>query len=108
MLLSLFEPQAAVNAVFDDYSPDDDGPRMHPVVHYIAGEWDRAEMEERPPDLSALNISDVMEMCKSGTVEHPTWSSLLHFQTLPLILKKQPENSKWWIYDAEIEDDTSK
>jgi hypothetical protein len=78
---------------------------MHPVVSYFAGEWDRAEREDRPPDLGSLNILEVLEMCKSGAVEHPTWSSLLHFQTLPLLLKKQP-GKKWWL--GRVEDEANK
>jgi hypothetical protein len=79
---------------------------MHPIVPYIAEEWDRADREERPPDLSALNISDVIEMCKSRAAKHPTWSSLLHFQTLPLLLKKQLETEKWWLVRKDGEDNT--
>jgi hypothetical protein len=70
---------------------------MHPVIQYFAEEWDRAESEERPPDLSSLKVSDIIKMCKSGAALHPSWSSLLHFQTLPLLLKKQPEAVKWWL-----------
>jgi hypothetical protein len=69
---------------------------MHPIIDYIAEEWDQAAVEQRAPNIKALKISEVATRCTQGMAEHPTWSSVLHMKDLRLQLWHVSWEDKWW------------
>lgn len=99
--------QKDVNRIFDPYPLDDDGPRLHPVVTYVAEKWDTAETAGIPFDLASLNLEEVLELCRQGEAENPFWSSQLHLRDLPTLLEHQPVTNRWWLPAIRGEDNIS-
>jgi hypothetical protein len=89
--------QSEVTGIFDRYSSQEIDPRMHPILPYIAEEWDRAAVESRALDIDALKLEDVSQKCTDRAAKHPLWSSELHMQDLTSLLGDVSVEDMWWL-----------
>jgi hypothetical protein len=101
---NLMLQQADVGKIFDKYPEGDAGPRVHPIVSYVAKEWDRAAVETQPVNLDALKLSEVAELCMDGVAKHPSWKSKLHTQELRLHVWKVNGMDMWWLPPLPVEE----
>ena len=89
--------QATVGKVFNKYPPEDDGPRMHPIISYVAEEWDAAVVEKRAANLNALKMAPLAKLCRDAANEHPSWNLELYLRDLRLLNVWVVATGMWWI-----------
>jgi hypothetical protein len=90
--------QNEVARIFERYpNVDDDGPRMHPIVHLVAQEWDDAAVHGQVPDLYAIKLPEVARMCTDAASENPSWPPELYTQNLRGRLSTVRPADMWWL-----------
>ena len=90
--------QNEVAKIFERYpNVEDDGPRMHPIIHLVAQEWDDAAEHKQIPDLFATKLPEVARMCTEAAREHPSWTPELYSQDLRGHLSTVRPADMWWL-----------
>ncbi|KAI9443862.1 hypothetical protein H4582DRAFT_2053641 [Lactarius indigo] len=86
-----------VNEIFGKYSDGTTEPRMHPIITYVAEEWDSAADSSRVPDIAALKLKDVSKLCNDGAANNPLWNSQLNMKTLNTLIGLLNPSDRWWL-----------
>ncbi|KAI9430216.1 hypothetical protein H4582DRAFT_2064026 [Lactarius indigo] len=86
-----------VNEIFGKYSDGTTEPRMHPIITYVAEEWDSAADSSRVPDIAALKLEDVSKLCDDGAANNPSWNSQLNMKTLNTLIGLLNPSDRWWL-----------
>ncbi|KAH9014683.1 hypothetical protein EDB85DRAFT_1899081 [Lactarius pseudohatsudake] len=98
--------QKDINRIFDSYPPGDIGPRIHPLLEYVANWWDDGEKKGMIFNLDNMNLADVQDMCDKEAKSDPFSCSLLYTRSLSLFLEEQDEDAYWWLPPSFIMGDT--
>ncbi|KAH9014005.1 hypothetical protein EDB85DRAFT_1899418, partial [Lactarius pseudohatsudake] len=98
--------QKDINRIFDSYPPGDIGPRIHPLLEYVANWWDDGEKKGMIFNLDDMNLADVQDMCDKEAKSDPFSCSLLYTRSLSLFLEEQDEDAYWWLPPSFITGDT--
>ncbi|KAI9432716.1 hypothetical protein H4582DRAFT_2083106 [Lactarius indigo] len=85
-----------INDVFEKYT-DPTKVRIHPVITYVAEEWQKATDERRKPDFASLKLADVLQLCDERVAQHPEWNAQLHMKNLDTLVGLQKEEDRWWL-----------
>jgi hypothetical protein len=99
-----------VDGIYAKYLSGDEGPRLHPIITYVAEEWEHQERarnkgQESIFNFEALKLPDILELCKREAAEHPTWNYQFHMPNLAILLKNQQKDNMWWLPPLdEVED----
>ncbi|KAI9438483.1 hypothetical protein H4582DRAFT_2057169 [Lactarius indigo] len=86
-----------VNEIFGKYSDGNTEPHMHPIITYVAEEWDSAVDSSRVPDIAALKLKDVSKLCNESTVNNPSWNTQLNMKTLNTLIGLLNPSDQWWL-----------
>ncbi|KAI9430522.1 hypothetical protein H4582DRAFT_2086729 [Lactarius indigo] len=86
-----------VNEIFGKYSDGMMEPRMHPIITYVAEEWDSAADSSRVLDIAALKLEDVSKLCDDGAANNPSWNSQLNMKTLNTLIGLLNPSDRWWL-----------
>lgn len=89
--------QLELKTVMDKYPKGHAGPRMHPIIPYVAEECDLASTKHRDIDLDALRLSDVAEDCAAVKENHPTWNPALYTLQLDQWIWTVNAADYWWL-----------
>ncbi|KAH9038694.1 hypothetical protein EDB85DRAFT_2141580 [Lactarius pseudohatsudake] len=95
-----------INRIFDSYPPGDIGPRIHPLLEYVANWWDDGEKKGMIFNLDDMNLADVQDMCDKEAKSDLFSCSLLYTRLLSLFLEEQDEDAYWWLPPSFIMGDT--
>ncbi|KAI9434982.1 hypothetical protein H4582DRAFT_2059863 [Lactarius indigo] len=85
-----------INDVFEKYT-DPTKVRIHPVITYVAEEWQKAMDKRRKPDFASLKLADVLQLCDERVAQHPEWNAQLHMKNLDTLVGLQKEEDRWWL-----------
>ena len=91
--------------VQDDLSPFFEKPeyedarklRIHPIITYVGEEWLKATEEKREPDITNLDLADVIALCDDVATKHLSWNAQLHMKNLDALVGLQKEGDRWWL-----------
>ena len=81
--------QAIVNNIFDKYPEDILCPEYHPLIEYIALEWDSTS--DKNIFYASFKHSKVAEMCKGKG------PGIMGIVDLRVMLPQMPTESYWWL-----------
>ncbi|KAH8978542.1 hypothetical protein EDB86DRAFT_2836667 [Lactarius hatsudake] len=94
-----------ITSELDDLSPFFEKPeyedarklRIHPIITYVGEEWLKATEEKREPDITNLDLADVVALCDDVATKHLSWNAQLHMKNLDALVGLQKEGDRWWL-----------
>ena len=70
---------------------------MHPVISYVAEEWDSAIVGQRVPNISTFKVAELHKLCKDVEDENPSWNPELFMKDLRLLSVHVVATDMWWV-----------
>ncbi|KAI9430270.1 hypothetical protein H4582DRAFT_2087178 [Lactarius indigo] len=86
-----------VNEIFRKYSDGNTEPCMHPIITYVAEEWDSTADSSRVLEITALKLEDVPKLCDESAATNPSWNTQLNMKTLNALIGLLNPSDRWWL-----------